>query len=122
MSKNNEVPLHVTLKFDGKDVEFVRKDSSEAVQTLPGQSMYQLGVNLIIRTVTFIYIGKVTFVSESEVVLEDASWIADTGRFSDALSKGSLNEIEPYPGPCSVSKGGIVDSSPWCHELPRKQK
>ena len=54
--------------------------------------------------------------------LDDAAWIADTGRFSDALKNGNLNEVEPYPGSCFVSAGAVVDVSEWAHELPRTRK
>lgn len=57
-----------------------------------------------------------------EIVLADAAWIADSGRFSVALATGTLSEVEPYPGECIVSRGAIVDVSLWAHPLPRVPK
>lgn len=82
----------------------------------------EVGKSYFIRTVTMHYTGRVVAVTASDIVLEDAAWIADSGRFYDALTKGSLNEVEPFPGKVVVGRGGFVDAAPWDHELPRKQK
>lgn len=87
-----------------------------------GESLYKLGAKLFIRTVTFHYTGRIVYLSDKEVVLADAAWIADSGRFATALKTGGLNEVEPYPGLCSVSRDTIVDASLWDHDLPRAQK
>ena len=81
-----------------------------------------LGANIFVRTVTHHYTGRLAAADESFLLLEDAAWIADDGRFADALSSGSLNEVEPYPGACLVSRGAVIDVCPWDHELPREQK
>jgi hypothetical protein len=54
--------------------------------------------------------------------LDDAAWIADTGRFAEALETGQFSEIEPYPGTCYVAVGAIVDLSEWPHQLPRETR
>jgi hypothetical protein len=82
----------------------------------------EVGKAYFIRTVTMHYTGRVKAVTASDIVLEDAAWVADSGRFSDALTKGTLSEIEPFPGTVVVGRGGFVDAAPWDHELPRKQK
>lgn len=112
----------VTLKIDGEDVEFVRKDSIQDVQVSQGESIYKLGAKLLVQTVTFSYTGRLTYVSDTELVLEEAAWVADTGRFTQFLAKGQLNEVEPFPNLVSIARGSIVAVSPWMHELPRKQK
>jgi len=68
------------------------------------------------------YTGRVALVKASEVVLSDAAWIADTGRFADALARGTLSEVEPFIGPVSINRGAIVDVTEWKHALPRVQK
>lgn len=83
---------------------------------------FEIGKAYLIRTVTMHYTGRVTAVTDSDVVLEDAAWIADTGRYSDSLQTGSLSEVEPYPQPVVVSRGAIVDFTEWCHRLPKDQK
>jgi hypothetical protein len=80
------------------------------------------GENVFVRTVTHYYTGKLVTISEGFLQLDDAAWIADTGRFSEALKNGKLNEVEPYPGTCFVSAGAIVDLCHWTHELPRSVK
>ena len=76
---------------------------------------------LFIRTVTYHLVGKVEKVEDGFITLSGASWIADSGRFSQAISDGTLNVVEPV-GDAYVSLGSIVDMFPWTHELPTKQK
>ncbi len=81
-----------------------------------------LGGNVFVRTVTHHYTGTLAAADESFLLLDDAAWIADDGRFADALASGQLNEVEPYPGACLVSRGAVLDVSAWDHALPRSQK
>ena len=84
---------------------------------------YKIGCAYFIRTVTHYLTGRVTAVTDKEIVLEDAAWIADTGRYADALKTGSLKEVEPYPdGPVIVGRGAVIDVAVWSHPLPREQK
>jgi hypothetical protein len=80
-----------------------------------------IGKNVFVRTVTHYYTGRLASV-EGFLHLEDAAWIADTGRFADALSTGKLSEIEPFPADCWVSAGAVIDVSEWRHDLPRTQR
>ena len=82
-------------------------------------SPYRVGDVVFVRTVTYHYTGRISAIYAGEIVLEDAAWIADSGRFGTALATGELSEIEPYPGSVVVSRGAIVDVSPWAHPLPR---
>ena len=107
----------VTIKIN--EVEYVRKDSLKKNVQLPKQDgnlafPYELGENYFIRTVTHYFTGTLLWVGPQELLLENTSWIADTGRFSTALKSGSLNEVEPYPeGPVIIGRGSIIDASPW---------
>lgn len=80
-----------------------------------------VGQKLFIRTVTYHALGKVTKRMGAFIQLNTASWIADSGRFSDALKTGSLNEIEPV-GTMWVNLSSVVDFFPWKHKLPTEQK
>jgi hypothetical protein len=82
----------------------------------------RVGNQVFIRAVTNYYTGRIVEITEGEILLVDAAWIADTGRFSDALKTGNLNEVEPYPNLVAVGRGAIVDVTHWPHELPRVQK
>ena len=35
----------------------------------------------------------------------DVAWIADDGRFNEAIAKGTLGEVEPYPDGLEVDIG-----------------
>jgi hypothetical protein len=85
-------------------------------------SPWIIGQNYLIRTVTMIDTGRVTAVFDHEIVLEDAAWIADTGRFTDALKKCEFSEVEMFPaGPVIIGRSSIIDAVPIA-VLPTKQK
>ena len=81
-----------------------------------------VGAKVFVRAVTYHYIGYARGVEGGFLVLEDASWVADSGRWADALATGVLQEVEPYPGTAYVNMAAIVDCSEWTHPLPREQK
>lgn len=80
-----------------------------------------VGQKLFIRTVTYHMTGKVVKRMGAFIQLEDAAWIADSGRFSNALKTGSLDEVEPV-GTMWVNLSSVVDFFPWKHKLPMEQK
>ena len=84
-------------------------------------SPLQVGQNVFIRTVTNFYTGTIVELTEHEVVLQDAAWIAETKRFSESMQTGEFSEVEPYPDGIfvSVGRGAIIDASTWTHPLPR---
>ena len=85
-------------------------------------SPWVIGANYLIRTVTMIQTGRLVTVGDKEIVLEDAAWIADTGRFADALKTNNFTEVEPFPpGPVIVGRGAVIDAV-QIHTLPRVQK
>lgn len=87
------------------------------------KSLLSKGASIFVRTVTHYYTGRVKQVTPLWIVIEDAAWIADTARFADALLKGALSEVEPYPdGPVYIAIGAVVDICEWKHALPRAQK
>ena len=100
------------------------KKSTKASASAPNLSPVQVGNNVYIRTVTYHYTGRIVQLSDAEIVLDDAAWIADSGRFTQAMAHGTLSEVEPYPGGVhvSISRGADVDVSSWLHDLPRAQK
>ncbi len=83
---------------------------------------YQVGKNYFIRTVTHYYTGYLERVTSKELVLSTVAWIADTGRFSDALKTGKLSEVEPIPGEVIIGRGAVIDAIRWMHDLPSEQK
>jgi hypothetical protein len=55
------------------------------------------------------------------VFLENASWIADSGRFMQAIKEGKLSEVEPV-GDWFFNYDTMVDGGIWKHDLPKEQK
>lgn len=83
---------------------------------------WEIGKCYLIRTVTMIDTGRLVAVTEHELVLEDAAWIADTGRFADAISKAEFGEVEPFPeGRVIVGRGALIDAV-QITKTPRSQK
>ena len=81
----------------------------------------RLGAHVLIQTVTLYCTGRIVEVSESMLILEDAAWIAETGRLNACLSVGLPKEaeIEPYPSPVAINRDAIVLVTPWPWALPR---
>lgn len=80
-----------------------------------------VGKSFFFRTVTYHIIGKVVKIVGSMLQLEQACWVADSGRFMNAIKDGTLNEVEPV-GDWFVNIEAVVDFGLWIHELPKKQK
>ena len=73
---------------------------------------YEIGAGYFIRTVTFHLTGRLVEVTEQELVIEDAAWIADDGRFADAIKTGAFSEVEPYPdGKVIIGRGAVARAS-----------
>lgn len=68
-----------------------------------------IGMSVLIRTVTMTDAGTIAGLTDDFIILEKAAWIAETGRFADALKTGFFAEIEPFPGLVYVARGAIVD-------------
>mgnify|MGYP000524289872 CR=1 FL=1 len=83
---------------------------------------FEVGKQYLIRTVTFFYTGMLIRVTDNDLVLSDAAWIADTGRFHDCLKSGVFNEVEPFLSDVIVPRSAIIDATIWDHKLPREQK
>ena len=67
-----------------------------------------VGQKLYIRTVTYHMTGKVVKRMGAFIQLEDAAWIADSGRFMNAIKEGTLDEVEPV-GIMWVNLSSVVD-------------
>ncbi len=94
------------------NVKYVREDSVQPIApVLEGEFQpFEIGAVYLIRTVTMIDLGRVVAASKQWIVMEDAAWIADTGRFADALKKCIFNEVEPFPdGRVIINAGSVID-------------
>lgn len=79
-----------------------------------------VGEKYFFRTVTYHMTGRVKKIIGNIVELENAAWIADSGRFMNAIKEGKLNEVEPV-GRAFLNIQTVVDFFPWRHALPEKQ-
>jgi hypothetical protein len=80
-----------------------------------------VGEKFFFRTVTYHLTGRVKKVIGSIIEIENAAWIADSGRFMNAIKDGTLNEVEPV-GRAFLNINSVTDFFPWKHALPEKQK
>jgi len=72
----------------------------------------EIGENYLIRTVTMIQTGRIKSIRGKFLVLEDAAWIADTGRFSEALEdQEKMKEVEPFKNDAIVNMDTIIDAT-----------
>ena len=88
------------------------------------QTLWEVGKAYLIRTVTMTLTGRLVAVTSQELALEDAAWIADTGRFADAVRTGQFNEVEPYPDGARVlvGRGAVVDAVQLTTPPPLEQR
>ncbi len=97
-----------------------RETGEQCATERPVTHSIPIGESVFIRTVTFHYTGRVRSVTATDIVLDDAAWIADSGRYEAALRTGKLSEVEPVPaGWIIISRGVVVDIAGWMHPLPR---
>lgn len=117
-----------TINIDG--VKYVsEKDYQELSKKKAGKTImngkelpFVVGGKYFIRTVTYFATGEVESIKGDFLVLKDAAWIADTGRFAQAIETGVLSEVEPVEVLMFVNINTIIDAFEWQHSLPREQK
>ena len=83
--------------------------------------LFEPGNKVCLRTVTYHLVGEIVARDGDWIELKDAAWVADSGRFMQALEKGELSEVEPV-GVAVVNLATVTEAFPWRHELPLKQR
>ncbi len=83
--------------------------------------MFKVGEKIFFRSVTYHLLGEIESVQGDWLKLKNASWIADSGRFHEAIADGTLSEVE-YVGEAYVNTNAGVDAFPWKHDLPTTSK
>ena len=73
---------------------------------------FVLGRQWVIVTPTLWYVGTLKSVTDQWLVLEQAAWLADTGRFSDFMKTGNTKELEPCNGPAVIGVGAVICAMP----------
>ena len=85
------------------------------------KSPWVIGRKYLVMTVTMYITGELIGVYEKELLLKDAAWVADTGRFSENLKSCEFEEVEPFNHDVIVGRGTIVDATE-IDILPKEQK
>jgi hypothetical protein len=97
-------------------------DLTKALGIKPDDTAFETGKSYLIRTVTLYYTGRIKRITSKELVLEEAAWIPDTGRFNECLTDGKFNEVEPFQNDVIIPRDSIIDGTVWNHKLPRTVK
>lgn len=110
VSERNEMSINIEDLTIGQARELARQFSGNPAQQSTVDQFWHIGQPYLIRTVTMIDTGILVAVTEHEIILRDASWIADTGRFSAALESCDFSEVEPFPeGQVAIGRGAIIE-------------
>ena len=94
----------------------LKEDDYKEIQSF--QDM--IGEKFFFRTVTYHLTGRVRKVIGNILELENAAWIADSGRFMNAIKEGKLSEVEPV-GRAYLNMQTVTDFFPWKFPLPEEQ-
>jgi len=92
------------------------KSKSKSKSKIP----FKVGTSYFIRSVTYHSVGRVKSVIGNFLVLENASWVADSGRFNEMLKTGIFSELEPFEDDAIISINAIVDATEFNHVLPHE--
>jgi len=110
-----------TINVSDETYELI-KDQLDDDESIDISSIDELvGKKLFLRTVTYHILGKVEKIMGTILYLSDASWVADSGRFSNAIKSGELDEVELL-GNWFVNLSTVTDFGIWKHKLPKDQK
>lgn len=111
---------YVSKKEADAEISAAKKSK---VKVIDGKAVpFEIGGKYFIRTVTYFATGEVADIKGDFLVLKDAAWVADTGRFREAIMQGVLSEVEPVEVAMYVNMASIVDAFEWTHPLPRDQR
>lgn len=80
-----------------------------------------VGKTYFFRTVTYHMVGLVTGVMGNFVLLSQATWVAESGRFMQCITEGAVNEVEPV-GCAGLNMDTVTDFFPWVHDPFTTQK
>lgn len=71
------------------------------------------GALVMVRCTTYHYTGKVASWDGQWLTLTEAAWVADSGRWTQAIATGEFAEVEVYPAerPVLINAIHIVDAT-----------
>ncbi len=92
--------------------EMLRDELRPTTIKAPFPSFWQVGQHYHIRSVTMDFAGTLKSIDDKEIVLSNASWVADSGRFNEYLEDTSkVNENEPYKNDVLINRKAITDAT-----------
>ena len=110
------------MTFSELKTELAKLEKEKDEVLVKKKGVWQVGKNYVIRTVTMIQVGKLIEVTDNELVLSDASWVADTDRWTQFLKNGTVSEVELFCNDVIVGRNSIIDATIWNHKLFDTQK
>lgn len=114
------------MNISMQDLKELLFNENQKPETVDQESVWEIGEPYLIRTVTMMLTGRLEKITNKELLLSDGCWIADSGRFHDALKNGipkhQSSEIEPFTNPVIVGRGSIIDATTYPHDLKMEQK
>lgn len=127
-TKTKPVRNHITI-MKIKKIELMKLLALAGVnkQTSTDDSHWEIGKDYLIRTVTHALCGRLVKAGDKELVLEDAAWVADLGRFNkvwQTSGEDAFREVEMFAprAPIIVGRGAIIDGAQLGNGLPTKTK
>jgi hypothetical protein len=123
--KNITINNEVYVSKKDSDLEIAKIKKAKGIKTVTGSGKeipFEIGGKYFFRTVTYFATGEVAEIKGDFLVLKSAAWVADTGRFREAIMQGTLNEVEPVEVPMYLNVNVITDAFVWTHKLPDTQK
>ena len=92
----------------------------DALQEFGPMVTFEPGETVFIETFGKHFLGRVKAADYTTVTLEDASWVADSGRFGEFLARGLADGMEVEPvGEVTIQLMYISAKYPWRHALPK---
>ena len=88
------------------------------IMTGKGASFLEVGKVYSFRTVTMIYVGRLSAISDLEFLVTECSWIPDTERWNEYLRHGKVRENEPYVHPVVLNRASMLDITEFPTTLP----
>jgi len=110
------------MDLDGLTIGEAKKLAKLFGGTAPNSHSLDVGAKYFIRTVTYHHVGMLDAITDTDLVLSSASWVASSGRWNEALRTGKLDEVEPHVNGVIISRAAIVDCVLWGHNLPTEVK
>lgn len=114
------------LKIRGESNQTIQEDVENFVNESIGSALcppvpFRVREKYIIRTITMINIGRLVDITGHFLTLDDASWIADAGRWEECITKPEGIKIsEKFKDPVIINVQCIVDATKWRLALPKE--